>query len=182
MHLHEEKIKGESIYQGSVVTLERDRVLLENQKEATREVVRHPGGVCICALNEKDEIYLVSQYRYPYAKVITELPAGKLDRKGEPPLEAAKRELLEETGLTADTFAPLGTLFPSPGYCDEVIHLFAAKHLQQKKPCPDEDEFLDIFTLPLQEAVSWVLDGKLPDAKTQTAILKVHFLRKEGLL
>lgn len=182
MHLYEKKIEGVTLYQGSIITVEKDRVLLENEKEANREVVRHPGGVCVCALNDKDEIYLVKQFRYPYGKVVTELPAGKLDRKGESPLEAAKRELLEETGVVAKTYKSLGTLYPSPGYCDEVIHLFAAKDLSFANGSLDEDEFLDVLTLPFEEAAKMVIDGELPDSKTQTTILKVKFLKEQGLL
>lgn len=136
----------------------------------------HPGGVGILALTEAEEVLLVRQFRYPYGEVVTEIPAGKRE-PGEDPLVTGKRELAEETGYRADSFTSLGTLYPTPGYCDEVIHLYLATGLHPVKAHPDADEFLEVDRIPLKELVTLVLEGKLPDAKTQIAVLKAWLLR-----
>lgn len=180
MHLFEKKLESQNIYDGKVIQVVKDLVLLENGASASREVVRHPGGVCVAALDEQSNVYFVRQFRYPYQEVILELPAGKLDRKGEEPLAAAKRELLEETGIVASHYDDLGKLYPSPGYCDEVIYLYAASGLEKKAACPDEDEFLDIVSYPLEEAVRMIMHHQIQDAKTQTAVLKLWQLCKKN--
>ena len=114
---------------------------------------------------------LVRQFRYPYGDILTEIPAGKRNA-GEDPLETGKRELAEETGVTAERFIPLGTVYPTPGYCDEVIYLYLATGLHFTAAHPDEDEFLDVLRMPLSHLVDEVLAGNIPDAKTQIAALK----------
>ena len=178
-HLHEQTLSSERLFEGKIINLRRDAVLLENGARAIREVVEHPGGVCMVALTETREVLLVRQLRYPYGEVLTELPAGKLS-PGEDPLEAGKRELLEETGAVAARIVDLGKLYPSPGYLNEVIHTYLATGLTFTEQHLDEDEFLDVERVPLEAAVDRVLRGEIRDAKTQAALLKVHLLLAEG--
>lgn len=179
MNLIEKPLSQTYKYQGKIVNLRVDEALLPNGGTALREVVEHPGGVCVAALTDADELLFVRQFRYPYEEVVCELPAGKLER-GEDPLEAGRRELREETGATAARYTPLGRLYPSPGYCGEIIHLFLAEGLTFGDASPDEDEFLQAERIPLDKAVQAVLDGSLPDAKTQVAVLKIAVLRQIG--
>ena len=180
MNLQEKKISSDNIFTGMVVTMQRDKVLLGTGKQAIREVVRHSGGVCVAAVDDENHIYLVRQFRYPYNEIVTELPAGKLN-PGEDPLECGKRELLEETGLTADEYISLGVLYPSPGYLDEVIHMYYARGLSQGPQELDEDEFLDVIRIPLSKAVDMVHSGQLKDAKTQSAILKTEYVIRRNV-
>lgn len=179
MNLNEKTVSQDIRFHGHIINLRVDDALLPNGNHATREVVEHPGGVCVAALTDQNELLFVRQFRYPYGEVLLELPAGKLDRGGENPLEAGKRELREETGATAAEYHSLGTLYPSPGYCDEIIHLYLAKGLTFGDSEPDEDEFLECERIPLDRALDMVLKNEITDAKTQVAILKVdHLCRK----
>lgn len=176
MNLYEKTVSQDVRFSGHIINLRVDDVTLPNGKPATREVVEHPGGVCVAALTAERELLFVRQFRYPYSEVLLELPAGKLDRGGEDPLEAGKRELREETGAVANSYRSLGKLYPSPGYCDEIIHLFLAQDLSFGDSDPDEDEFLECERIPLDRAVEMVLQNEITDAKTQVAILKVAAL------
>ena len=180
MKLREKQLEAEYIYKGKIINVRRDKALLPNGAEALREVVEHPGGVTVAALTDKDEVLFVRQFRYPYEEVILEIPAGKRDSRDEAPLECGKRELREETGATAEKYIPLGELYPTPGYCGEVIYMFAATGLSFGDCDPDEDEFLEVERIPLERAVEMVLSGEIKDAKTQTAILKLKLLRDRG--
>lgn len=172
--LTEKKLSSETLFEGKVLTLQKDTVSLPNGKEALREVIRHKGAVCVIAYNEKDETILtVKQYRYAQEEVLLEIPAGKLDFAGEDPLDAAKRELSEETGYTAGKWVPLGLYYGSPAILDEKIHMFAAFDLTKGETHPDEDEFLQVCTMPLKEAKDAVLRADIPDGKTQVAILRL---------
>ena len=171
MELTEKTLSSNTVYEGRIITVYNDEVELPNGPTSHREVVRHCGAVCVLQVTEDGYVYLVRQYRYPYAEALLEAPAGKLE-SGESPSDCALRELKEETGITADGLVPLGKMYVSPGYCDEVIHLFAAKDLSFGGQQPDEDEFLDVVRLPLSEVYSDVLNGKIDDAKTQLIILK----------
>ena len=175
MKLTEEKITGSLQYKGTVIDVYHDRVLLENGKEAGRDVVKHPGGVCVVAVNENNEVYFVRQFRYPHGKVLLEIPAGKLEW-GEDHFECGKRELLEETGCTADEYTYLGCLLPTPAYDTEVIHMYMAKGLHKSSQHLDEDEFLEVSLIPLAEAVKMVMNNEIEDAKTQLALLKAAAL------
>lgn len=175
----EKTLDSQEIYSGRVIRVTVDKVELENGRTSTREVVHHHGGAGIVALNDKDEVYLVRQYRYALDKELIEIPAGKLE-KDEDPFEAAKRELGEEAGLQADTYVDLSPMIPTCGYCSEIIYLYAAKDLHPVGQHLDEDEFLSVFTMPLSEAVEKVLSGEIVDGKTCTAILKVKALRDAG--
>lgn len=176
MNLEEKPLKQEYIYRGKVITLRVDEALLPNGKTATREVVEHNGGVCVVPLTRKNEVLMVEQFRYPYGAPVLEIPAGKRDSKTEPPLDCGKRELREETGATAEQMTFLGELYPTPGYCGEIIYMYLAQGLTYGQTDPDEDEFLNLKKIPLQTAVQMVLNGEIKDAKTQTALLKTHLL------
>ncbi len=177
MHLDEKTLESKSVFKGCILDIYQDRVLLENGKEATRDVIKHPGGVCVVALNENKEVYFVKQFRYPHKKVLLEIPAGKLEW-GENPLECGTRELREEAGFTADEFTYLGCLFPTPAYDTEVIHMYLARGLHKSEQDLDDDEFLDILTIPLDKAVEMVMNNEIEDAKTQLALLKTALLVK----
>lgn len=179
MNLRETPVEQEIKYEGRIIRLRVDKAQLPNGRIATREVVEHNGGVCIAALTEQRELLFVRQFRYPYQEVVLELPAGKID-KGEEPLACGKRELTEETGASAQQYRSLGRLYPSPGYCGEVIHLFLATGLSFGRMNPDEDEFLEVERIPLEKAVQMVLDNEVPDAKTQVAVLKTWALLQKG--
>ena len=172
----EEQLTSDVIYDGRVVHLTRDEVRLENGAVGIREIVHHNGGACVVAVTEDKQVYVVRQYRYATGCEMWELPAGKLE-KGEDPFEAAKRELTEEVGVTADNWRDLGYFWPTVGYCTERIHMYLATGLHPVEAHPDADEFLEAERMPLEEAVALALAGGLPDAKTQTAILKTWLLR-----
>ncbi|MBR5309667.1 MAG: NUDIX hydrolase [Oscillospiraceae bacterium] len=170
MVVTEKKICSEEIYNGHIIHVYKDEVAL-GDKKAIREVVRHQGAAAILAIDEHGEAFFVEQFRYPVDKALFEVPAGKID-PGETPLECAKRELTEECGVLAKEWTELGPMLSSPGFCDEAIYLFIARGLSMAKPNPDEDEFLDIIKIPLTEAYRRLIDGKIPDAKTQILILR----------
>lgn len=180
MNVEEKTVKKNYVYNGRIINVRRDDAVLPNGKPCIREVVEHPGGVCVAALTENNELIFVRQFRYPYMEVIPELPAGKLE-PGEDPFESGKRELEEETGCIADEYRDMGKLYPSPGYCGEIIHLYAAKNLTYTQQNLDADEFLNVEKIPLDTAVEMVLNNEIRDSKTQTLVLKVKMLRDKGL-
>lgn len=173
-NLEEVMVSSEEIFDGHVVHLFKDTVELPNGRLATRETVRHIGAVAVVPLTDDGKVIVERQFRYPLGCVITEIPAGKLDSKSEDRLEAAKRELEEETGYTADEWMNLGDYYPAAAYTDERISLYLAKGLHQGKRNLDEDEFLNILEVPLEELVQDVLSGEITDGKTQAAILKAY--------
>lgn len=177
MHL-EKKISSKEIYQGRVIHVTEDKVLLENGKEATREIVHHHGGVCVAALDKEDNLLFVRQYRYALEEELLELPAGKREA-GEDPRLCGIRELEEETGHQAGKFELLSVMYPTCGYCSEVIHIYLAEDLIPTHQHLDEDEFLSVEKIPLKKAVDMVLNNEIPDAKTQLAILKIWALRNK---
>ena len=179
MELKEKKLAGELIYDGKIVHLYKDTVELPNGNEAVREVVRHVGAVGIVPITDKGEVVLVKQYRYPFDEVLTEIPAGKLDSKDEDVIEAAKRELREETGIEAGKLYFIGDVYPSCAILDEVIHLFLAEDLSFGECDPDDDEFLNVVKVPLAKVLADVMQGKIRDSKTQIAILKAALLVKD---
>lgn len=182
MNLEEKQLSAEYMYKGKIISLRRDKALLPNGNTATREVVEHNGGVCVAALTDNDEVLFVRQFRYPYMEIIPEIPAGKRDKADEDPLECGIRELKEETGATAEKFIPLGKLYPSPGYCGEIIWMYAATGLSYGEQNPDDDEFLTVEKIPLNKAVEMILSGEITDAKTQAAVLKLKVLKDQGKL
>lgn len=181
MKLFEKTLTSETKFEGRIIKVLHDTVELENGKTSAREVVCHNGGVCVAALTEQNEVLLVRQFRYPYKEVLLELPAGKLE-KGEDPFEAVKREQMEETGTTGENYFSLGNLYPSPGYCGEIIRIWACRVAQKGEMHLDEDEFLEVERIPLDKAVEMVLNNEIPDSKTQVGILKTAALVKAGKL
>lgn len=179
MDLTEKQISAEYKFEGKIIRVRVDDALLPNGRISKREVVEHNGGVCVAPLDENGNLYFVEQYRYPYSEVVMELPAGKLE-KGEDPYTAGIRELKEETGATAEKVISMGKLYPTPGYCGEIIHLYLATGLLFGDTNPDDDEFLVTRKIHINDAVKMVMDGKLPDSKTQVLILKIARLLDEG--
>lgn len=175
--LIEEMVSSEEIYSGKIVHLYRDTVRLPNGRQAIREVMRHAGAAAVVPLTDDGNVILVRQYRYPFAQVMLEIPAGKLDA-GEDPLQCARRELMEETGLEAREFVSLGVYYPSVAVMDEVIHLYLARNFTKGETNLDADEFLHVEQRPLKDVVEQVMRGEIPDGKTQTAILKAWNLLK----
>ncbi len=179
MDMTEKKLSSKTIYDGKILHVRADTVLLPNGNTSVREVADHPGGVAIVAIDDDDNVLTVKQYRYVFSRVMEELPAGKLE-PGEDPDEAALRELKEETGASPRRFMPLGELIVSPGCYGEVLHLYLALGLETGEQSPDEDEFLDVSRAPFETMLSRVLSGEIKDAKTVAGILKVHALRMQG--
>ena len=172
MKLEEATLSSRAVFEGKLLKVYADAVRLPDGKEGTREYIRHPGGVGVVALTDQGEVLLVQQYRYPYGEVVTEIPAGQRD-PGEDPLTTARRELEEETGMTAERWVPLGAMYPTPGYTNEVDYLFFATGLSPTVAHPDADEFLDVVRVPFDRLLQQVMENTLPDAKTQLALLKV---------
>ena len=179
-HLEETQLSSEAKYDGTLLHIRRDTVRLPDGKTATREYNIHNGAVCIIPLLENGEVLLERQYRYPLREVITEIPAGKLDAPDEDPLEAAQRELREETGAVAEHYIDLGKFYPTPGYCGEIIHMYAANGLSFTSLDLDDDEFLAPEKIPLEKAVEMVMNNEIRDGKTQAAVLKVAQKRRKG--
>ena len=177
-HLKETRLRSEVVYDGRIIRVDRDEALLENGTQAVREVVRHPGGVCVLALTENDEVLFVRQYRYPHEQVTVEIPAGKLEY-GEDPETCGKRELLEECGCTADSFTYLGKIFPTPAYDTEIIRMYLARGLHFGEQSLDEDEFLEVERIPLERALSMALEDAFPDAKTQAALFRYAVMQQK---
>ena len=178
--LKEKTTASELIFNGKILHLYRDDIQLPNGQPAEREVIRHIGAVCVIPVTDDGCAVMERQYRYPVAEVILEIPAGKLDSKDEDHEEAARRELEEETGYRAKELIPLGKFYPACAYSDEAIWMYLAKGLVKGERHLDSDEFLDVDLIPLKDLVRQVLDGKIPDAKTQIAILKAAI--HEGIL
>ena len=170
--LGEKKTSSEEIYDGVIMHVFRDKVSLPDGNEAFREIIRHVGAVCVIPVTDDGKVIVERQFRYPIDRVITEIPAGKLNSKDEDRLEAAKRELLEETGITADEWRDLGIFYPAAAYSDEKITMYLARGLHFGESRPDEDEFLSLRTVPLEALLKSVMAGEIPDAKTQIAVLK----------
>ena len=171
-NLNEVQTASEEIFDGVILHVFKDTVALPNGNPATREVIRHVGAVGVIPVTGDGKVIIERQFRYPLNRVITEIPAGKLDSFTEDRLSAAKRELEEETGYTAEEWISLGDYYPTPAYCDERITLYLARGLKQGQRHLDEDEFLNFEAVPLADLVEDVMSGRITDGKTQVAVLK----------
>ena len=175
----ETTLESKEIFNGHVIRVTLDTVRLENGDTAYREIVHHHGGACILPVDDEGNVYMVRQFRYALGEEIWELPAGKLEA-GEDPFEAAKRELSEECGLTADHFTDLGVLYATVGYDSERIYIWAATGLHPVSQHLDDDEFLDVVKMPFEKALGLVLVGTIRDSKTQVGLLKYALLRAKA--
>ena len=179
MNLIEKMTASELIYDGVVVHLYRDTVQLPDGSSGIREFVKHIGAVCVVPITDEGEVLLERQYRYAVGEILVEIPAGKLDFPGENWEDAARRELREETGAEARELIDLGDYYGSPAIMGERIRMFLARGLTFTDQHLDEDEFLEVFRLPLDEAVRQIMNGEIPDGKTQTAILRAAMMLKK---
>lgn len=175
MDMTERTVEHTRVYDGVIVNVDLDRVSLPNGRTAKREIVQHPGGVAVLPLNEDGTVTVVRQYRYAFASVLTEIPAGKLD-PGEDPETGALRELKEEIGAQVGELTGLGCIYPSPGFCQEVLYLYLARDLTYGECCPDEDEFLEVARVPFADLLEQVMAGEIRDGKTVAAVLKTKVL------
>lgn len=172
MDLLEKKLSSELVYQGGFLHVRKDRVALPDGSESVREYISHPGAVAILALTPDGRLVLERQYRYPAGREFIEIPAGKIDPDEAPEL-TARRELLEETGYRAESWVYLGTAYPCIGYANEQIHYYLAESLTLNERRLDEGEFLEVMTVPLEQAMAMTLSGEICDSKS---IVGLHWL------
>ncbi len=177
----EKTVKSECIFDGAVLHLYRDDVSLPDGSKGFREYCKHSGGVCVVALTDENDVLLVEQYRYAHREMVSELPAGKLE-PGEDPDTAVIRELKEETGAECEKITYLGEMYPSPALMDEIIHMYLAEGLRFGEQKLDEGEFLNCKRVNLETLVDMILEGKIKDAKTQTAVLRAKIMRENNLI
>lgn len=176
--LVEKQVKTQEVFAGKIMCVHVDDIELPNGEPATREYITHTGAVCVVALTDDGNVIMERQYRYPMGRVLSEIPAGKLDSFDEDPLEAAKRELREETGITADNWTSLGRFAAAPAYSEEELYVFLARGLHYGERNLDEGEFLDVYEKPLELLVEEILQGEIADGKTQAAIMKTYIMLK----
>ncbi|MGH8668371.1 MAG: NUDIX domain-containing protein [Burkholderiales bacterium] len=171
--LIEHFVSGDLVFDGALLKVRRDTVRLPDGGQATREYIRHPGAVAIVPLFDDGRVLLERQFRYPHRRAFIEVPAGKLD-PGEPPLDTAKRELLEETGYEAAEWTRLGTMHTAIAYTDEAIELFLCRKIRKSAdPKLDPGEFLETMIVPFEEAIALVRDGRITDSKSVCSLLWV---------
>jgi len=178
--LAEDYLWGERVYDGALLKVHRDAVRLPDGSQGVREYIRHPGAVAVVPLFDDGRVLLERQFRYPHRREFIELPAGKLE-PGEPHLDTAKRELLEETGHVAQEWTRLGVIHTAIAYTDEAIDLFLAKKLTPQERKLDQGEFLEVLAVPFDEAIAMVRDGRITDAKSVTGLLWVKTFLSIGL-
>ena len=172
----ETQLSSETVFEGRLLHVRRDTVRLPDGTESVREYIRHPGAAMIIAQPAADTVLLERQFRYPLGRHFIELPAGKID-PGEEPLATAQRELREECGYAAAEWRHLATLHPCIGYADERIELFLARDLKHVGRNPDDGEFLEVLTVPLAQALDWIRDGTITEAKAVTGLLWAEKIR-----
>jgi len=171
MKFYEKQLETETVYKGLIVNVRSDIAELQNGKRARREVVEHPGGVCVVALTDDNKIPLVRQYRYTMEEETLEIPAGKLET-GEDPFECAVRELSEETGYSAGKWIDFGIVYPSPGVYKEKLYLYLALDLTKGEMHLDENELLSVEEVDIDELIDKIMTNELKDAKTIIGVLK----------
>ena len=180
-----ELLDSEEVYSGRVISLRRDTVAMPGGGDSVREVVHHPGAVGVVALDDQDRVVMLRQYRHPVGQRMAELPAGLRDADGEPPLATARRELAEEVGLAAERWSLLATYHPSPGFCDEEIHLYLAEGLSDVGKPADfvvehEEADMTVERVPLADAVQQVFDGRISNALAVIGVLAAAQVRAGG--
>lgn len=171
----ERELHSELIFDGKVLHLYKDDILLPDGKTGFREYCKHIGAVCIVPITDEGEVLCVKQYRYAHRKMVLEIPAGKLDAPDEDPAAAAVRELREETGARCGKLTYLGPLYTTPALIDEVIHMYLAEQLTFGETDFDDDEFIEPMRIPLDTLVDSICRGEVPDAKTQAAVLRAKW-------
>lgn len=176
-NLEEKTLSSRRVYEGKILNLRVDQVLLPNGKESGREVVEFSQAVAVVALTDEGKVLLVSQYRYPVGEVLWEIPAGKMDPQ-ENPEACARRELKEETGYTAASVVKLTEFYTTPGFTNELMHVFLAQDLTAGEQSPDEDEFVEVAVVTLQEALEMTFNGKIRDGKSIVGLLAANYQLK----
>ncbi|WP_333870461.1 NUDIX hydrolase [Desulforamulus putei] len=176
--LREKTLSSKRVYEGRILNLRVDQVLLPNGKESGREVVEFSEAVTIVAVTEDKKVLLVTQYRYPVSEILLEAPAGKMDPR-ENPVACARRELKEETGYTAGSLEKICEFYTTPGFTNELMHVFLARDLTPGEQSPDEDEFVQVEAVPLQDAIAMIYNGKIRDGKTIAGLLAAYNMLKE---
>lgn len=175
--LIEEKVSSEDVFDGNLLHVKKDTVRLQNGNIAYREWIKHPGASAVVPVTPEGRLIFVRQYRYPIQQVTLEIPAGKLDAEGEDPLDCARRELSEETGYQAEKYTFLTKLATTVGFSNEFIYIYAAEGLTAGRQHPDEDEFINVCTLTMDEAMAKIRSGEICDAKSVTAVLLLRDLQ-----
>lgn len=179
MVFEEKTLSSKTVYNGKIIDVRVDTVSLPNGEIAQRDIVKHPGGVGIVAVTDDDKIIMVKQFRKPIERVIYEIPAGKLDC-GEDIEVCGRRELMEETGAAAERFEYLGYIYPSPGFDDEVTHIFLATGLKMGERHLDDDEFLDVEYFTKDKLLNMIMNNEINDAKTVAGFFKAMEKLKGG--
>lgn len=170
----EQNVSSERVFEGIILNVEHLTNRLPNDKLAKREVIRHIGASAVLPVDEEGNVYLVRQFRAPIGRVLLEIPAGKLDYKGEDRKSAAQRELREETGLIAEEWIHLNDMLSTVGFCDECISLYLARGLSSGDDDPDEDEFVNVIKMPFSEAIEMVMNNEINDSKTVCALMMAY--------
>lgn len=178
-NLTEKQLSSENVFKGVLLDVYSDDVLLPNGNKGKREYIKHVGAACVVPVDNEGNVIIERQFRYAFNEILTEIPAGKLDSKQEPHLEAALRELKEETGYVPEEMIYLGEFYPACAYSDEIIHMYLATGLKKGERHLDEDEFVVVEKKPLKELFEEVMNGNIKDGKTQTAILKAYIYLNE---
>ncbi|MFZ5988589.1 MAG: NUDIX domain-containing protein [Bacillota bacterium] len=170
MNYEEKTLSRKHIYKGNIIGVENLTVQLPNGKEASRDLVTHPGASVIIPISSNGELYMVRQYRKPIDREFLEIPAGKLD-EGEDPMVCAHRELKEETGLETKSMKHILDIHSAPGFCNEVLHMYVATDLYEGEACADEDEFISSEKIPVKKLLDMVINREITDAKSIIGIL-----------
>ena len=174
--LIERQLDSKLIFDGRILHVYDDAVSLPDGRSASRELIRHVGAVCVIPVTDDEKVVVERQFRYPVGRVLTEIPAGKLDSKQEDREAAARRELREETGYVADELIDLGIFYPAAAYSDEAITMYLARGLHPGARELDDGEYLNVELVPLEELARQVLAGEIPDIKTQAAVMRAYYM------